>query len=133
SKANVALILNLKDAGFEVSVYHYTRKEIQLPGVKCVAIKERRSNALFLLSRIQRKLQHGLEINLAKHLEPIFGFSFTFFNDVKSIAAALKKERNFTPDIVLTLSKGASFRPHYALLYAPIFHNKLLTYIHDPY
>ena len=133
SKANVALIRNLKDAGFELLVYHYTRKEIQLPGVKCVAIKERRSNAIFLLSRIQRKLQHGLNINLAKHLEPKYGFSFTFFNDERSITAALKKEKDFKPDIALTLSKGASFRPHYALLDLPIFHNKWMAYIHDPY
>ena len=133
SKANVALILNLKDAGFEVLVYHYTRKEIQLPGVKCVAIKERRSNAVFLLSRIQRKLQHKLKINLAKHLEPKFGFSFTFFNDVRSIAEALRKEENSKPDIVLALSKGASFRPHYALLDTPKLHNKWMAYIHDPY
>ncbi len=133
SKANVALILNLKDAGFELLVYHYTRKEIQLPGLRCVAIKERRSNAVFLLSRIQRKLQHGLNINLAKHLEPVVGFSFTFFNDAKSIEAALKKEKQFKPDIILTLSKGASFRPHYALLDLPKFHDKWLAYIHDPY
>ena len=133
SKANVALIQNLKDAGFEVVVYHYTRKEIQLPGIKCVAIKEKRFNTIFLLSRIQRKLQHGLKINLAKHLEPVFGFSFTFFNDVKSIAAALKREKDFKPDIVLTLSKGASFRPHFGLLHTPEFHNKWMSYIHDPY
>ncbi|MDT0686846.1 UDP-glycosyltransferase [Autumnicola psychrophila] len=133
SKANVALILNLKDAGFEVLVCHYTRKEIQLPGIQCIAIKERRWNAVFLLSRIQRKLQHGLKINLAKHLEPVFGFSFTFFNDVKSIASALKGEKQFNPDIVLTLSKGASFRPHYALLDIPKLHNKWMAYIHDPY
>ena len=133
SKANVALILNLKDAGFEVLVYHYTRKEIQLLGVECVAIKERRSNLLFLLSRIQRKLQHGLKINLAKNLEPLFGFSFTFFNDVRSISAALRKEKNFKPDIVLTLSKGASFRPHYALLNTPKIQDKWMAYIHDPY
>ncbi|MDT0688600.1 UDP-glycosyltransferase [Salegentibacter sp. F188] len=133
SKANVGLILNLKDVGFEVLVYHYTRKEIQLPGVKCIAIKEKRSNAVFLLSRLQRKLQHGLKINLAKHLEPKFGFSFTFFNDVRSIAAALRKEKDFRPDIVLTLSKGASFRPHYALLNTPNLHEKWMAYIHDPY
>ncbi|WP_424494759.1 UDP-glycosyltransferase [Salinimicrobium sp. GXAS 041] len=133
SKANVALILNLKEAGFEVLVYHYTRKEIQLPGIQCIAIKEKRSNAVFLLSRLQRKLQHGLKINLAKHLEPKFGFSFTFFNDVRSMAAALRKEKDFRPDIVLTLSKGASFRPHYALLNTPNLHEKWMAYIHDPY
>lgn len=133
SKANVALILNLKDAGFEVLVYHYTRREVQLPGIQCVAIKEKRFNPLFLLSRIQRELQHGLSINLAKHLEPVFGFSFTFFNDVRSISTALRKEKDFEPDIVLTLSKGASFRPHYALLDIPELHDKWLAYIHDPY
>jgi len=133
SKANVALLLNLKDAGFEVLVYHYTRKEIDLPGIKCVAIKEKRFNVVFLLSRIQRRLQHVLNLNLAKHLEPVFGFSFTFFNDVRSIAAALRKEKEFKQDIVLTLSKGASFRPHYTLLNLPEFHNKWMAYIHDPY
>ena len=133
SKANVALIKNLNDAGYEVLVYHYTRKDIQLQGIKCIAIKERRSNPLFLLSRIQRKLQHTLKINLAKHLEPVFGFSFTFFNDVGSIAAALKNVEGFKPRIVLTLSKGASFRPHYALLRVPGLYSKWMAYIHDPY
>jgi hypothetical protein len=133
SKANVALILNLKEAGFAVLVYHYTRKEIQLPGVNCFAIKERRSNVLFLLSRIQRKVQHTFNWNLAKFLEPVLGFSFTFFNDSNSIAKALRGEQNFQPDLVLTLSKGASFRPHHALLRLPELHNIWLAYIHDPY
>ncbi|MDT0676796.1 UDP-glycosyltransferase [Autumnicola musiva] len=133
SKANVALILNLKKAGFEVKVYHYTRKEIDLPGVQCIAIKEKKWNSLFLLSRVQRKIQHGFKVNLAKRLEPVFGFSFTFFNDVRSIAEALRKEKKFKPDIVLTLSKGASFRPHYAMLQVPELQNKWMAYIHDPY
>jgi len=50
SKANVALIQNLHQAGFEVLVYHYTRREIQLPGIPCVAIKEKRWSGLFFLS-----------------------------------------------------------------------------------
>ena len=33
----------------------------------------------------------------------------------------------------MTLSKGASFRPHYALLHTPDFHQKWMAYIHDPY
>ncbi len=133
SKANVALIMNLKDAGFEVLVYHYTRKEIQLPGMKCVAIKERKFHPLYLLSRVQRRIQNGFKINLAKHLEPIFGFSFTFFNDSVSIAKGIKQGKDFNPDLVLTLSKGASFRPHYALLQVPKLHKKWMAYIHDPY
>ncbi|QED37755.1 glycosyltransferase family 4 protein [Antarcticibacterium arcticum] len=133
SKANVALIWNLYKAGFEVLVYHYTRRTIHLEDIPCISIKENRNSSLFLLSRIQRKLQHTFKINLAKHLEPIFGFSFTFLNDSKSIAAALKKEIDFQPDIILTLSKGASFRPHHAFLQLPEFHQKWMAYIHDPY
>ncbi|MHA6279857.1 glycosyltransferase family protein [Salinimicrobium sp. CAU 1759] len=133
SKANVALILNLKDAGYEILVYHYTRKEIQLPDIRCVAIKEKKFNLLFLLSRAQRKIQHRFHLNLAKHLEPVFGFSFTFFNDTKSIAEAIEAEKDFKPNLVLTLSKGTSFRPHFALLKVPRLHKKWMAYVHDPY
>ena len=36
-------------------------------------------------------------------------------------------------DYVLTLSKAASYRSHYALNKTPELHNKWLAYIHDPY
>ena len=133
SKANVALIRNLQRAGYELLVLHYTRKNIRLDGIKCRSISENRSSLSFFLSRIQRKLQHWLNLNLAKYLEPIFGFSFTFFNDAKSIERELKRIDPLDFDIVLTLSKGASFRPHYALLNTPNFHQKWMAYIHDPY
>lgn len=133
SKANVALIRNLSSAGFELLLLHYTRKDVHLENIDCVSITEIKSSANYFLSRIQRKIQHWSGINLAKHLEPIFGFSFTFFNDVNSIRIALENRKEYDPDLVVTLSKGASFRPHYALLKTPYFHNKWLAYIHDPY
>lgn len=133
SKANISLIQNLHKAGYEILIYHFTKQDIQLDNLKCVSIKEKRAGLLFWLSRLQRKLQHNFKINLAKHLEPIFGFSFTFFNDSESIVRTLKKEKDFNPDLVLTLSKGASFRPHYALVQLPEFHEKWMAYIHDPY
>jgi hypothetical protein len=132
SKANVALINNLVEAGFEVLVYHYTLKNIQLQGVNCFAIPEIKYNPLYFLSRIQRVLSRNLKINLAKTLEKTFGFSFTFFNDTNSIAKALKKTV-FKPDLILTLSKGGSFRPHYAVLKLPEWHHKWMAYVHDPY
>jgi len=133
SKANVALIKNLKSAGFEVLVYHYTRKEIILDSIPCIAIKENRKSLLFYLSRLQRKLQNAFNWNLAKYLEPRFGFSFTFLNDSKSISKSISSIIEFDPDLVLTLSKGASFRPHHALLGLPELHDKWMAYIHDPY
>lgn len=132
SKANVALIQNLKAAGFEVVVYHYTRKRMELPGIRSIEIKERKANFLYFLSRTQRKIQYALNVNLAKHLEPRFGFSFTFFNDSNSIKEALKALK-IRPHLILTLSKGASFRPHHALLGLPDLHSKWIAYIHDPY
>ncbi|MBK9223714.1 MAG: UDP-glycosyltransferase [Flavobacterium sp.] len=132
SKANVALINNLASAGFEVYVYHYTLKNIQLDGVSCISIPEIKSSLFYFLSRLQRILWRNFNINIASFLEGIFGFSFTFFNDVNSIKQALLK-MDFKPDLVLTLSKGASFRPHYSVLKLPQFHDKWMAYVHDPY
>ena len=132
SKANVALIHNLVEAGFEILVYHYTLKSIQLEGINCFAISEIKYSPLYFLSRLQRVLSRRFNLNFAPFLEKFFGFSFTFFNDANSIAKALKK-CDFNPDLVLTLSKGASFRPHYAVLKLPELHSKWMAYVHDPY
>ena len=133
SKANVALIKNLHKAGFDLRVYHFTRKEILLEDIPCFAIKENRSSLVFFLSRGERLLRHKLDLDLHKPLEKMFGFSFTLFNDRDSIVAGLRKITDFEPDLVLTLSKGGSFRPHHALLQMPEWHTKWMAYIHDPY
>jgi hypothetical protein len=43
------------------------------------------------------------------------------------------KNLNSNFDLVITLSKGASYRTHAALLRCPEFHNKWLAFVHDPY
>jgi glycosyltransferase involved in cell wall biosynthesis len=133
SKANVALIKNLKKAGFELLVYHYSRQEIQLDEIICVSIKEIKFSFLYFLSRAQREISKITKININPKIESLFGFSFTFFNDVKSIKKGLKKIENLETDWVLTLSKASSFRPHRALLGFPQWHSKWLAYVHDPY
>ncbi|WP_348823501.1 UDP-glycosyltransferase [Flavobacterium aestuarii] len=132
SKANVALINNLNEAEFELLVYHYTRKNIQLKNIDTVVIPEIKWSILYFLSRFQRVFTRNFKINLAPFLEKRFGFSFTFFNDTRSISRVLKKQ-SFEADLVITLSKGASFRSHYAVLKLPNLHNKWMAYIHDPY
>ena len=132
SKANVALITNLAAAGFDVLVYHYTQKFISLEGISCYAIPEIKYSPLYFLSRMQRIISRNFKVNPAPFLEQLFGFSFTFFNDTNSITKALRKT-DFQPGLVITLSKGGSFRPHYAILKTPEFHNKWLAYVHDPY
>lgn len=133
SKANVALIKNLQKAGFDLQVYHYTRKDIVLSGIRCHSIKENRRSLFFALSRIERYLRYWFKLKLYKPIEQVFGFSFTLFNDRNSIVASLQNIKGFEPDLVLTLSKGASFRPHHALIKLPQMHNKWIAYIHDPY
>ncbi len=133
SKANVAMIQNLHKSGFELLVYHYTRKDIQLSGINCNAVQEKRRSFLFFLSRMERYIRVLLKVSLSKPLEKVFGFSFTLFNDRNSIVAALQEMKGFKPDLVLTLSKGGSFRPHHALLKMPDLHKKWMAYIHDPY
>lgn len=132
SKANVALINNLVEAGFDLVVYHYTLRDIQLKGVSCYAIPEIKYGPLYFMSRFQRVIQRNSAINLAPFFERLFGFSFTFFNDTRSILKSLKKI-TFDLDLVLTLSKGGSFRPHYAVLKLPQLHDKWMAYVHDPY
>ncbi|MHC0442734.1 UDP-glycosyltransferase [Flavobacterium sp. 3-210] len=132
SKANVAFINNLHEAGFEVLVCHYTRKDIKLKSINTFEITEIKYSVSYFLSRFQRVFSRRFKVNLAPFFERKIGFSFAFFNDVSSIRKALKKQ-SFQSDLVLTLSKGASFRPHYAVLKIPNFHNKWMAYIHDPY
>ncbi len=132
SKANVALINNLHKEGFEVLVYHYTLKDIKLKNIGTYAIPEIKTSVTYFLSRLQRVISRNLKVNLAPFLEQLFGFSFTFFNDTKSIQKAIEKNV-FHPDLVLTLSKGASFRSHYAVLKLPHLHHKWISYVHDPF
>lgn len=133
SKVNIALIQNLKKIGYQVRVLHYTRKNIQLSnGIECIAIPEIKYSINYLLSRSQRVFQRITKLNISKFLETIFGHSFTFFNDSKSIAKAIKKYYK-DEDLLISLSKGASFRPHHALLSLPSFHHKWMAYVHDPY
>lgn len=133
TKGRVAMIHNLKEIGCELKVLHYTRKEISLKNISTVAIKENRRSLYFFLSRIERHLRKTLKLDIHRPLENLFGFSFTLFNDRDSIAESVREFNDFTPDYILTLSKGGSFRPHQALLKIPELHSKWIAYMHDPY
>ncbi|WNH09633.1 hypothetical protein [Thalassobellus suaedae] len=111
SKANVALIKNLAAIGNRVKVLHYTQQNIHLKGVECIAIQEKKFTFFYFLSRLQRVIQRYFKVNLAQYLEPIFGFSFTFFNDVRSIKATLIKQDFSNVDLIITLSKGGVLDP----------------------
>ena len=132
TKGRVALINNLIKIGYDVYVYHYTRKNIQIKGAKCVAIREIKFSWNYFFSRLERQLRYKLKIDLHEIFEKIWGFSFTLFNDRDSIIKSIKNI-DFEPDLVFTFSKGGSFRPHHAILKMPEYHQKWVAYIHDPY
>jgi len=133
SKGRVALIYNLKKAGFKLKVLHYSHKEIQLNGIDCELIKENKTSILYLLSRLVRLFQRTTKIYINTKIEKAFGFSFTHTNDTNTIAKSIKNNQYFNPDLIFTLSKGGSFRPHRAMLKLPELHSKWMAYIHDPY
>jgi len=133
SKANVAFIKSLVASDYSVTVIHYTQREIQIEGAACFLAEQRKSNLYYILGGIQRTVQRNLGVDWSVFLENSFGFSFAFFNDSKSIVKRIKSLNIKDFDLVITLSKGESFRPHHAILQLPVWHLKWLAYIHDPY
>ena len=134
SKGRVALIYSLKKLGHQLRVLHYSRKEIKLDDdIQTYVIKENKWSLNYYLSRFVRITQRHTKFYYNHHLEKIFGFSFTHSNDSKSISNGIKKHKNFNPDLIITLSKGSSFRTHRAMLKFPELHSIWLSYIHDPY
>lgn len=133
SKGRVALIYNLQKLGHQLRVLHYSKNEIQLNHIETRLIKEKKWNLNYLLSRFVRITQRHTKIYYNHHLEKIFGFSFTHTNDTKSLIKGIKANIDFNPDLIITLSKGISFRAHRAMLRLPELHSVWLSYIHDPY
>lgn len=132
SKCNVALLTNLVKAGYNVKVYHHSRKDIFIENVECVSIKVNKFYYLYIIGGFLRFIARNFKIETTPFIEKRLGFSLAFFSDVYDITKALKKD-NTNPDLVLTLSKAASFRPHKALLAITKWHHKWLAYMHDPY
>jgi hypothetical protein len=133
TKGRVALLNSFIKAGYKITVLHYTQKEVQIDGMECISVKEKKGNFLFLLSRVQRLLYRWFKVDIGPWVDSRFGFSFGFFNDVKSLKKAVT---NYNPedfDMIWTLSKGNSYRPHKAVLSLPLWYSKWYAYVHDPY
>ncbi|MEM0518348.1 UDP-glycosyltransferase [Aequorivita flava] len=132
-KACNAFIKSLAAEDFYIIAYHYSHKEININSVQTILIKENRKDIYYFLSRSQRVFQRLTKNDISKKMENRFGFSFTFKNDVNGMVKAMEHENPSDYDLIITLSKGASYRTHAALLKLPKWHNKWLAYIHDPY
>lgn len=132
SKCNVAIIVNLVKAGYSVKVYHHSRKDIQIDGAECVKVKVDKFNYVYILGGFLRFLTAKFNIITTPFIEKKIGFSPAFLSDVHDFERALKKD-SFQSDLIITLSKAASFRPHMALLRFKKWHYKWLAYVHDPF
>jgi len=132
SKCNVALIVNLVKAGYNVKVYHHSRKNISIEGADCKMIITDKFNIVYIVGGFLRFLTRKFNLVTTPFIEKNIGFSPAFLSEVHDFTKALKKD-TFNPDLVLTLSKAASFRPHKALLNIEKWHNIWLAYVHDPF
>lgn len=133
TKGRVAFIENLNNAGFNVTVLHFTQKEIKIEHVNCILVKEEKGTVNYILSRCQRLLFRHLKIDISRYVNSLLGFSFGFFNDVHSLSKAIRKYSPNDFDMLWTFGKGTSFRAHAAVLKNPDWFNKWYAFVHDPY
>ncbi|GGG28033.1 hypothetical protein GCM10011344_31040 [Dokdonia pacifica] len=133
TKGRVALIKNMAEVGYDVTVLHYTQKEMSIEGVHCISVKENRYSRHFLLSRIQRYIYRWFKHNIGVRQERKHGFSYTWVNDARTIAKAINSYHPDDFDMLWTFGKGTSFRMHAGVLRLPKWYHKWYAYIHDPY
>lgn len=133
TKGRLALLQSFKKIGYDITALHYSQVDINIDGIECISVKEKKNNLLFFLSRVQRLLYRWFKIDIGPKIDSRFGFSFGFFNDANSLKKALENYNPTDFDMVWTLSKGNSYRPHKALLLSPKWYSKWYAYVHDPY
>jgi glycosyltransferase involved in cell wall biosynthesis len=132
AKANMAIIENLVASGYNLYVVHNTVGTYSSNGFYEQKIRIRKWSLLYLFGSAVRLLYRYTNRNLNKWIEPLLGFSFEFFSTCAAYTRTIRSlHQNF--DLIITLSKGANFRPHFAMLKCPHFFHKWLAYIHDPY
>ena len=131
-KGRLALINNLIKIGHQVKVIHLDENYANDVGFETKVLRRSKSSVYFWLTKLNT-FANKFSIKLNKWIEPQFGFSFSHFEDVDRFKKALTKENRDNYDIVFTLSKAASFRPHKAVLESPNWHSRWYAYIHDPY
>lgn len=133
AKGRVAFINSFFKAGYDVTVLHFSQKEILIEGVKCVSIPEHSLSLFFILGRLQRLLYRWFKIDINNFVNAVFGFSFGFFSDVNSILKAVKNYKAEDYGMIWTFGNGTSFRSHAALLRKPEWYSKWYAFVHDPY
>ena len=131
-KGRLALINNLMKIGHHIKVIHLDESYTNDESFETKVVRRFPTSTYFWLSKLNTfAKKFGIKLN--KWVEPQFGFSFSHYEDVARFKEALTRENTEHYDIVFTLSKAASFRPHKAVLESQKWHNKWYAYIHDPY
>jgi glycosyltransferase involved in cell wall biosynthesis len=132
ARVNMALLKNLNEL-FELTVIHNSDTLQEVDNISFIKVSENRVSPAFMLSRSIRLLRRHIGLNLSPMFENIFGFSFTFLSTAKAFLKSLRSIYTSDFDLVITLSQGESFVPHFAMLKYRSLYNIWLAYIHDPY
>ena len=128
----MALIKNLNEL-FELTVIHNSDTIQEVDDISFIKVSENKGSLAFMLSRSIRLLRRHFGLNLSPMFENIFGFSFTFSSISKGFLTSLRSINISQYDLVITLSQGESYVPHFAMLKFRSLHNVWLAYFHDPY
>ena len=131
-KGRLALINNLVKIGHQVKIIHLDENYTNDVSFQAEVSGRSFLSSYLWLTKLNTFVKK-LNIKLNKWVEPQFGFSFSHYEDVARFKKALTRENPDHYDIVFTLSKAASFRPHKAVLESPKWHSKWYAYVHDPY
>lgn len=133
ARANFAFISSLSRY-YKVTVYHYSRIQVFIDQVDLIQIPESKNSLYYFLSRLNRVLRRKTGFDFSRYYEGKFGFSLTFQDDLKNFTNILNFiSNNCGFKILLTLSQGESFLPHFAMLKFPKLFNKWVANIHDPF
>ncbi|MGJ8684493.1 MAG: UDP-glycosyltransferase [Nonlabens sp.] len=133
AKGRIALIKGFLELGYQLKVLHYSRKEVEIQGVSCFSIPEKKNTGSYFKAKLQLLYQRLSKHNINHRIEARKGFSYTHDYDVASIQHTIKQEAPENYDYIVALSYASSFRAHKAILQLPEWHHKFLPYIHDPY
>ncbi|WP_298952438.1 hypothetical protein [uncultured Nonlabens sp.] len=132
-KASNALVQGFIEQRYDLKILHYSREDINFDGTDTISIPEKKSSWSYITAKMQVVFQRATGRNINNWVEARNGFSYTHNYDVKSIKAAIKKERPQDYDYIVALSYASSFRAHKAILELSEWHHKFLPYVHDPF
>ncbi len=133
-KVSHAMVKLLAELDHPLTLLHQSDQEVPFEekNVESIYVKEGRS-IHYYKSRFNRKARKYLKSDFSKKYEEGTGHSYTEDSLIDSMHKVLSGLNPKDFSLVLTLSKGALFTAHKAILQLPEWHSRWCSYFHDPF